>query len=297
MILTPVRTGIVAAKKQTALDTSVTLGNTDAGFRVMNPQYTPAGSTQLIPAGTGNADIGVVTGMFNGGLAFDIQMYEGAWQSILLPACGFDDTAAAGTFLFTDDYSKWKALSMGLWYAAGKKYGLNSAMGNFRLRMPVGMPAIGSFNYKGVFQLNPGTLPAPTWETSLPPVFARSAALTVGGDATIAISNLELSSDDYAFLIPSPNVAGAYVHAWLKKPNFRLRVDPLQTTAKDWISEWLAGTSVTIAAVLDAGVGNKITVGGNFVHVSAPGHQEQDEQKVTPLEFAPLNNSLYIKFE
>jgi hypothetical protein len=298
MAFVPTRTGILVAKKETVIGTAVALAAADAGFRVMNPKLNPTGNSAIIPAGTGNGDIGVVTSEYSAELSFDLELYSGAWRSIFLYSCGFDDTALTDTFLFVDDFTKWKSITAGLYYSTLKKFGIAGAMGSFGIKFPAGQIATASFRYKGIWLPNPGALPSPiTWETSLPPAFAKSNALTLGGDATIACGTVELTSDDYAFPIKTPNAAGAVLNAWLKKPNHRIKVDPLTTSAKDWVADWISGATPTITAIIDGGTGNKITMSATVAQITAPDHQEQDELCVTPLEFAVLNNSLSLKFE
>lgn len=297
MIPIPPRTAVLVAILETTLGTAGTLTSAGAGYRVMNPIIKPSGNSAVIPAGTGNADIGVVTGQYSADMSFDLQLYSGAWRHLFLPSCGFDDSTTTDTFLFTDDTSKWKGITAGLFYGGSKKYGTFGAMGSFGIKFPTGQVPTASFKYKGLWLPNPGTLPTGiTWETTLPHAYAGSNSLAIGGDATIACGTVELSTDDNAVLIPSPNVAGAYVNAWLKKPSFRIKVDPRTTAAKDWITDWIAGTSTTISIVLGTTAGNIVTITATVAQASAPDHQEEDEQLVTPIEFAVLNNSLQIVF-
>jgi hypothetical protein len=297
MVPIPTRLCTLQAKLESTLGTAATMGNGDAGFRVMNAACYPTGSSAVIPAGTGNGDIGAVAGVYAGVLNFDIELYEGKWAGILLPSCGWPQQSTSGQYSFcdvTNGTNSWQGLSAGLYYTTNKKYGLLGAMGSFSMRMSAGLPIIGSFRYMGVYNANPGSVPTPTWETSLPPIFN---SLTIDGDSTIALPTVEIVPDPYAFLIPQPNSQGAIVNAWLRKPNYRIRLSPFTTSATDWISEWLAnGTTHTFTAVANAGANNTITVTATMGHVTAPGHDEQDEQLKTPLEFAVLNNSLQIAF-
>lgn len=297
MIPIPTRTGILVAKAETTLGTPIALAAADAGFRVINPRLRPNGNSVIIPSGTGNGNLGTVTKMFSADLSFDLQLYTGIWKSIFLHSCGFDDTAVSGTYVFTDDATKWKSITAGLFYGSSAKRGTAGAMGSFGIKFDCGVPALASFKYKGIWLPNPGTLPTGiTWETALPPAFDGANSLTIGADATVAVGTVELTSDDYAFLIPSSNVAGAYVNAWLKKPNHRIKVDPRTVSTKDYIVDWTSDTQTTITAVLPGGAGNTITMTATVAQVSAPADDEKDETLVSPLEFVVLNNSLSLAF-
>lgn len=289
----------LGAKVEGTIGTWAAPGNSDAGFRVMNASLVPTGQSIIIPAGTGVADIATVAGPYAANLRFDIEGYAAgqSWMPIFFPSCGFLSNGTSGGYAFSDPKtaSSYSSISAGLWYSTALKKGIYGAMGSMSIRLTAGQAPVFSFNYKGAYKTDPGTVPAPTWQTSAPPVFASTGALTVDADATIAVASVEITSDDYAFLIPSPNVAGAFLQAWLRKPSYRVRMSPLQAIGKDWIGDWLAnGTSHTMTAVVGTSSGNIITISATLGHATAPGHDEQDEQITTPLEFAVLNNSLTI---
>lgn len=300
MIPVPTRTATLVSKIETTMGTAISLANSDAGFRARNPRVRPIGNAAMIAAATGNADIGAVMGQYSAQLTFDMELYNGGWKDIFLPACGFVGQTG-GIYKFTDTYTSWKSITAGCFYSTLKKFGVYGAMGSFTLRLPAGQPGTISFNFKGVHTANPGTLPTNiTFDTTLPPVFAKAGAFTLFSDTTTPAANVEITSDDYAVLIPSPNVAGAVLHAWLKKPNFRMRVDPIHKTGTgvtDWFANAIACTSGTFEAILDGGTGNKITVSGTGVQARTPEHQELDEMLQAGLELGILNNSLQLKFE
>lgn len=296
---------IVAARIEAVVGTQIALTAANAGFRVINAKMSPTGTSAIIPAGSGLGDLGAVVGAYAGGFSFDLEMYNNSsiWPAIFLPSCGFPLSNTAGTYQFADVLSigattnSWSTISAGLWFAnqpTTGKYGIFGAMGALNFRLTGGMPIVASFRYAGVYSQNPGSTPTTvTYESTLPPFFR---SFTVDGSAALALPSVSIDSDDYVALIAQPNGQGAILNAWLKKPNYRVKFEPLQDTI-NWIGDWITnGTAHTFSAVAGVTTGNIITISGTMVQSQAPGQDERDELLTTPLEFAILSNSLTIAF-
>ena len=292
-------------KTEATIGTKATIAAADSALRVMNPKILPIGSSALIPAGTGLADLGAVVGAYSGALSFDMELYNNSsiWPSRVMPSCGFALTATANTYQICDVVSTgatsnaWQTVTSGLWWnTAGNQiqYGCYGAMGTVGFRLTAGMPIMGSFKYAGVYTSSPGSLPTGiTYESTLPPLFN---SFTVDGASGLSIPSLTVESDDYVGLIPIPNTAGCVRNAWARKQNWRVKFDPLQDTT-DWVADWITnGTGHTFSAVAGVTSGNIITLSGTMVQVTAPGKDERDENLVTPMEFAILGNSLTVAF-
>ena len=296
----------LAAKVESAIGTQATMSGSDAVVRVMNPRLLPVGASAIIPAGSGLSDIGSVVGAYSGALSFDMELYNNssAWPAIMLPSCGFPLTATSGIYQFCDVISptspshSWSTITAGLWYSGPNlstiAYGTFGAMGALSLRLTAGMPIIGSFRYAGAYTQNPGTIPSGfNYESTLPPVFK---SFTIDGSATPALPSLSIDGGDYTLLIAQPNTQGAVLNAWLKKPNWSLKIDPLRD-ATDWVADWVAGgTGHTFTAVAGSSDGNIITISGTIVQKTAPGQDDRDELLAIPLDFDILGNTLRIAF-
>lgn len=299
------------AKLESTFGTKASLANTDCAFRVMNPKILPVGSQVMIPAGSGLADIGAVNGAYSGAMTFDMELYNNSsvWPARLLPACGFPLSNTASTYAICDVLSAgatsngWNTITGGLWWTEGAgggasagtlTYGCYGAMGNLSLKLTAGMPIMGTFRFAGAFTESPGSLPTGvTFESTLPPLFN---SFTVDGSTSLSIPGFSIESDDYVELIPIPNTSGCVKYAWLRKQNWRVKFDPLQD-AVDWVNDWLInGTGHSFSAVAGVNSGNIITVAGTMVSVDAPGKDDRDENLVTPLSMAILNNNLTIAF-
>jgi hypothetical protein len=293
------------AKSEISVGTKATLAAADCAFRVMNPKIVPIGASALIPAGTGLGNLGAVVGAYSGAISFDWEMYNNSsvLPAILLPSCGFALTATAGTYQFCDVISagatanSWQTITAGLWFTQKGStlgYGAFGAMGALSLQLTAGMPIMASLRYSGVYGGSPGSLPTGVnYETTLPPVFN---SFTVDGSSAIALPSVAIDGGDYVVLVAQPNTQGAVLNAWLKKPEWSLKIDPLQDNT-DWIADWTSnGTGHTFTAVAGTVAGNIITISGVMVQKTAPGKDERDELLTTPLEFSILNNSLKIAF-
>ncbi len=226
-----------------------------------------------------------------------------SWPAIMLPACGFPLSNTANTYQISDVSSvgassnTWKTISTGLWFTTEGTtltYGTFGAMGAVSFQLTAGMPIMANFNFSGVYTASPGNLPTGvSYESTLPPVFQ---AFTVDGSSAIALPSVTIEAGDYVSLIAQPNTQGSVLNAWLKKQNWRLRLEPLQDNT-DWVNDWLTnGTGHTFTAVAGASVGNIITISGTFIQAAAPDKAERDENLTSPLEFAILQNSLKIAF-
>lgn len=295
------RFGVVS---ETTPGTQGTITQASCALRVMNPMIRPIGQAALIPAGSGLADIGAVNGAYSGALSFDMELYNNGsiWPGRILPAVGFVNNGAAGQYQLCDVLpsggtgQSWNTISAALYFNSSGStltYGIYGAMGTLALQLTAGMPIVGSFRFAGAYTSSPTAQPAaPTYESTLPPVIN---SFTIDGTATYSIPGMTIQSDNYVELIPVANTSGCVAYAWLRKPSFRVRMAPLQDAA-DWVSDWLTSGTHSFTAVAGTIAGNIITVSGTLTQSPSPDKGDRDENLVTPLEFAVLNNSLKIAF-
>ena len=98
------------------------------------------------------------------------------WASVLLPACGWVDTAGVFSPVTEAPGSNVKTLTIGH-YKDGKRSLLSGAMGTFTITCPTGQMAYITFTFTGKYSSNETdtAIIAPTYPTALPLRFAAGA--------------------------------------------------------------------------------------------------------------------------
>ena len=98
------------------------------------------------------------------------------WASVLLPACGWVDTAGVFSPVTEAPGSNVKTLTIGH-YKDGKRSLLTGAMGTFTITCPTGQMAYITFTFTGKYSSNETdtAIIAPTYPTALPLRFAAGA--------------------------------------------------------------------------------------------------------------------------
>lgn len=186
------------------------------------------------------------------------------WASVLLPACGWVDSA--GTFSPKTEApgSNVKTLTIGH-YKDGKRAMLSGAMGTFTITCPTGKVAYITFTFTGKYSSNETdtALIAPTYPTATPLRFA-AGALTWNSVA-LCTSNVTVDAGNSVIMRECVNASdrSGYVTALVTNRAPVITADPesVLVATQDRDAKWLtwapeafsmqigtAGASITVAA-------------------------------------------------
>jgi len=173
------RRSVFAAKTESTIGTAETLTAAEGVYLARDFKITPNISmTRREGQGGFNYDESVPEGMMGTCVMTHELTYDGTsipnWAAVLLPACGFVDTAGVFSPVSQGPGSGGvKTITIGQ-YTDGKLKRLSGAMGSFVITFPTGKAAMIVFTFTGKYFENEtdATILAPTYPTTLPLRFA-----------------------------------------------------------------------------------------------------------------------------
>lgn len=183
------------------------------------------------------------------------------WASVLLPACGWVDTAGTFSPKTEGPGANVKTLTIGH-YKDGKRALLSGAMGNVKFVLPTGKTAYAEFTFTGKYSSNETdtALIAPTYPTVLPLRFA-AGALTWDSVA-LCTSNVEIDMGNSVIMRECVNATdrSGYVSALITNRAPVITADPeselVATQPRD--AHWLSSLPYSLVARVGAS-GSAIT--------------------------------------
>lgn len=197
------------------------------------------------------------------GMAYDGTTIP-SWASVLLPACGWVDTAGTFSPVSAGPGANVKTITIGH-YKDGKRSLLSGAMGTFKIMCPTGKMAVIEFTFTGKYSSNETdtAIIAPTYPATLPLRFA-AGALTWNSVA-LCTSNVEVDAGNSVIMRECVNASdrSGYISAIVTNRQPVITADPesVLVATQDRDALWLtsspqafsmqigvAGTSITIAA-------------------------------------------------
>lgn len=181
-------------------------------------------------------------------------------------------------------------------YRDGKQYLLHGAVGDLSLTFEVGKPILAEYDFTGI--LNTPTdvaLLVPTYPTVVEPPFL-GAALTVQGFATAKIKSLTLKLGNSIAMRPYPNTLTGFFTAQITGRKVTFSLDPEEELAatKNWFSEWLAGTTGSIATGIFPSNGtnyNQFSLTIPKAQYMKGGYADRDGVATVPIEGIAQANS------
>ena len=173
------RKSVFAAKVESTPGTAETITSAEGAYNARDVIIQPSVAvTRREGQGGFNYLAGIPEGMMGTGTIVHDLAYDGTsiptWASVLLPACGWVDTAGTFSPVSSGPGSGGvKTVTLGH-YKDGKRALLSGAMGTFTITCPTGKVAFITFTFTGKYSTNETdtAIIAPTYPTTLPMRFS-----------------------------------------------------------------------------------------------------------------------------
>lgn len=276
------RKAVFAAKVESTVGTAESLTTAEAAFNARDFVIQPSvGMTRREGQGGFNYLPLIPEGMQGTCTIVHDLAYDGttipSWASVLLPACGWVDTAGVFSPVTQGPGGSGgvKTLTIGH-YKDGKRSLLSGAMGTFKLSFPTGKVAFITFTFTGKYSSNETdtAIIAPAYPTTLPLRFA-AGALTWNSVA-LCTSNVEVDSGNSVIMRECVNASdrSGYVSALVTNRAPIITADPesVLVATQDRDAKWLTSTPEALSITIN-GTGNSTVV------VAAPEAQLENKQQ------------------
>ena len=273
------RRKVFAAKIETTAGTAETITSAEGVYNALDFDIQPnIAMTRREGQGGFNYLAGIPEGMMGTCKLKHEMHYDGTtiptWASVLLPACGWVDTAGTFSPVSEGPGSNVKTLTLAH-YKDGKRTLLSGAMGTFRMVFPTGKVAYIEFTFTGKYSTNETdtALIAPTYPTTLPMRFAQGAL--TWNSVALCTSSVEVDAGNSVVMRECVNATdrSGYVSAIVTDRAPVITADPesVLVATQDRDAHWLS--SLPYAMVIQLG-----TAGG-AVTVNAPKAQLENKQQ------------------
>lgn len=207
------RRAVFAAKVETTPGTAETITSSEGAYNARDFSIQPSVAvTRREGQGGFNYLPGIPEGMMGTCTIVHDLSYNGTdiptWASVLLPACGWVDTA--GTFSPVSEgpggSGGVKTLTIAH-YKDGKRSLLSGAMGTWKVSAPTGKVAFITFTFTGKYSTNETdtTIIAPTYPTTLPLRF--SPGVLTFNSVNLCTSNVEVDAGNSVIMRECVDVA------------------------------------------------------------------------------------------
>lgn len=273
------RKAVFAAKVETTPGTAETLTAAEGAFNARDFIIQPnIAVTRREGQGGFNYLAGIPEGMMGTCTIVHDLSYDGttipSWASVLLPACGWVDTA--GTFSPKTEApgSNVKTLTIGH-YKDGKRQLLSGCMGTFTITCNTGKVAFITFTFTGKYSTNETdtAIIAPTYPTTLPLRFAAGAF--TWNSVALCTSQVTVDAGNSVIMRECVNATdrSGYISALVTNRAPVISADPetLLVASQDRDSFWLTPTAQ--AMVIQVGST------GASVTINAPKAQLENKQQ------------------
>lgn len=269
---------VIAAKIETVEGTKETLTGTESKILAFNPKFeADIGMNKRDPVRPYLSPVVDLPGALSAKLSFRVEIKgAGAAYSVsikpalgdFLRGCGFletiDVTVGVEKATYDPASTGHKSLTIAL-YEDGVAKTLFGAKGNVKFSSKAGEPLYADFDFTGVYDgVIDAALPAPTFESTLPPVFL-SSTLTVAAYAAI-IESINIDMANAVSLRSDVTKAAGYISAVIssREPNGSFDPEMVTVAAHDFFGRWKAGTTGALV------IGDVGAVQYNKVKITAP---------------------------
>lgn len=274
------RRSVFAAKTEGTIGTAETLTGSEGVYNARDFEIQPTiGMTRREGQGGFNYLPSVPEGMIGTCKIVHDIAYDGTniptWASVLLPACGWVDTAGVFSPVSSGPGANVKTLTIGH-YKDGKRSLLSGAMGTFQIKLDTGKVAYIEFTFTGKYSSNETdtTIIAPTYPTTIPLRFA-AGALTWNSVA-LCTSSLTVDAGNSVIMRECVNASdrSGYVSALVTNRAPMITADPesVLVATQDRDAKWLTSTPEALSITLN-GTGNSTIV------IAAPEAQIENKQQ------------------
>lgn len=276
------RKAVFAAKVETTVGTAESLTGAEGVYNARDFEIQPTiAMTRREGQGGFNYLPGMPEGMMGTCKIVHDLTYDGTniptWASVLLPACGWVDTAGVFSPVTQGPGGAGgvKTLTIGH-YKDGKRSLLSGAMGTFKIVAPTGKMAYIEFTFTGKYSTNETdtAIIAPTYPTALP-LRAAAGALTWNSVA-LCTSNVEVDAGNSVIMRECVNASdrSGYISAIVTNRAPVITADPesVLVATQDRDAKWL--TSAPEAFSLQIGA-----TGTGVIVIAAPEAQLENKQQ------------------
>lgn len=276
------RKSVFAAKVEGTVGTAEALSGSEGAFNAYDFSIQPTiGMTRREGQGGFNYKKSIPEGMMGTAtVSFDVS-YDGTtvptWASVLLPACGWVDTAGLFSPVTQGPGGAGgvKTVTIGQ-YLDGKLKQLSGAMGNFVITLPTGKVGFITFTFTGKYTTNETdvSIIAPTYPTALGLRFASGS--TLFDSVALCLANATIDAGNVVTMrecVESGNRTG-YKSAIVTDRAPVITADPesVLVATQDLDASWLTSDTGVLAITLN-GTGNSTVV------INAPAAQLENKQQ------------------
>lgn len=285
-----------AFKAEGTYGTAELLSTTEAITNCFDTDIKPDGSINQRKGQSALSPLAGVPGSISNRTTLKTELYGGPSadppaQAVLYQACGM----ALSTATLTPQTGSASATSITIGkYLDGTRQTSAGCMGNFVMKGESGKPVITEWDFMGTYIAPTDTaLIAPTYDTTIPPVF-MGATLTIGGTA-YPIQDFELSPNNQVVMRPVGNSSTfGYLGACIvsRRWTFKCTVEMSLLATKDWYGLYVAGTTSALSLVVGAATHNIMTMAAPKMQLNkAPGPEDRNGYAVMALEFDLIRNA------
>ena len=274
------RRAVFAAKTETTVGTAETITASEGAYNARDFSIQPTVAvTRREGQGGFNYLAGIPEGMMGTCSIVHDLSYDGTtiptWASVLLPACGWVDTA--GTFSPVSSgpgANGVKTLTIAH-YKDGKRSLLSGAMGTFKISCPTGKVAFITFTFTGKYSSNETdtAIIAPTYPTTLPMRF--SPGVLTWNSVDLCTSNVEVDAGNSVIMRECVDVAdrSGYKSAIVTNRAPVITADPESelVATQDRDAKWLTSTPEAFSM--------RVGVSAASIVIAAPKAQLENKQQ------------------
>ena len=283
------RQRIMAAKQESTDGTAVALTNSDAGFNIYDPSFTPEFEIVERPGQSSLDALPSVTGGQRMNVSFSTLVHgkgatgPPAW-GLFLQACSF--SLSASTYTVETGSSSYVSTTMGL-YEDGRLRTAVGCVGTVEITFTAGQPARANWTFLGKFADGSTTaLLLPNYPTVVPPRFANTNALKIASTKYRA-SSVTLTVNNEMMLRQDPDDTTGFRSAAITNRRVMWTIDPEAATAKDFYADFknAGSTEVDITVILGTAANNIITFNSPKCQIVGATPTDRDGILADTLEF------------
>ena len=259
------RRSVFAAKTETTIGTAEALAGADGAFNVRNQKFV-ANIPMTEREGQGGFNyLPSVPSQRGGTVTFTTDaFYDGTtiptWATVLLPGCGFINTAGLFAPLSREPGASVKTLTIGGYYD-GKFYSLAGCAGTFVINCPTGDVVSIDWTFQGKF-VSPSdvTLIAPTYPTTMP--MRMAAGSFSWASASLCTKSCTVDAGNEVILRECAGEVTGIKSGLIvsRKPMITADPEMVLVATQNRHSQWLTPTTGALVITTGAGSENRLTI-------------------------------------
>ncbi len=282
---------VLAIATETTIGTAPSLSASNAALNAYDVMIQPNIDSEQRPRQGSFGGLKSIPGLRIGTATFRTEVYgDGAggvplWASVLLPACGWVDSA--NTFSPTTEApgSNVKTITIAS-YQAGRRKMLTGAMGTFTMTFPSGKPAFIEWTFTGIWNTPTDTaILSPTYPTVIPPRFA-SSTFTVGGSNPGCIEQITIDAGNNVIARPCPTTASGIESGLVTDRNVVGQMNPESklVAGDDVYGDFLSSAESVLSIVL-ADSADTITFAAPKLQYNVPQEGDREGTEIDDIPF------------